>query len=82
MQKCPKMTIFNRFRPFSGTLKLFGEILKNLQIFSKCSPCMFSSEKNFISCYFIFSPKDLLANAKLSSGATVRPGKTGFFPSI
>ena len=37
---------------------------------------MFFSAKNLIWYYLIFSPKNLLDNAKMSSVATIRPGKT------
>ena len=51
------------FSPVLGALKLFGKIL------SRCSnPCMFSLEKNLRQYYFIFTPKNLLENAKVSLG--------------
>ena len=52
--------VFSNFCPFSGVLKLFGKVLNNRQIFSRCSsPCMFSTE-NDLRCMISFISSSVL----------------------
>ena len=64
--------------PFLEALKLFGKILKNHQILSRCSaPCIFSTEKEADVVPFISALK-ITRKCKITSGAKFRPEKTSF----
>ena len=67
------MIIFNHFRDLETIWRNIENPSDFQQIFSIH---VFFSAKNLTWYYLIFSPENLLDNAKMSSGATIRPGKT------
>ena len=58
-----------------GGLETTFKILKTVMLYSMH---IFLSE-DFEMVLFIFNPKNLLENAKMFSGAEIRPKKTNFF---
>ena len=67
MWKYWKLTAFSHFRPSSGELRLFGEILKNHQIFNNYSTSsIFSTNKDLKLDYFILGLTNAPENAKMS----------------